>query len=83
MNGRCLNCRTRAVADRYRAEARSTAITRLAHLLGADVRVVVRLREGAIVLECSYAGQRPKLYREVVEPVRQGGRCFRVIGPEQ
>jgi hypothetical protein len=47
MNGRCLNCRTRAVADRHHREAGSTAFTCLAHLPeapGADVRVVVPAR---------------------------------------
>src|ERR1700716_3347548 len=35
MNGRCLNCRTRAVADRHHREAGSTAIACLAHLPGS------------------------------------------------
>ena len=37
---------------------------------GADVRVVIRLREGAILLEATNNGQRLELYREDVAPHR-------------
>jgi hypothetical protein len=36
----------------------------------ADVRVVIRLREGAILLEATNNGQRLELYREDVTPHR-------------
>jgi hypothetical protein len=43
---------------------------------------VVRLREGAVVLECSDAGQRLELHREQVEALRPVDE-LRAIGPEQ
>ena len=54
-----------AAVDRHLLEA-----------LGADVRVVVRLREGAIVIECSNAGQRLELHRERVEALRPVDDAF-------
>ena len=41
--------------------------------VGADVRVVIRLREGAILLEATNNRQRLELYREDVAPHRPGG----------
>jgi hypothetical protein len=70
-----------AAADRHR-KAGSTAIICLAHLLealGADVRVVAR--EGAIVLECSNAGQRLELHREQVEALRPVDDAFGQLDP--
>lgn len=43
---------------------------------------MVRLREGAIVLECSNAGQQLELHREQVEALRPVDE-LREIGPEQ
>jgi hypothetical protein len=37
---------------------------------GADIRVVMRLREGALILEGSKNGKRFEFYREDVEPLR-------------
>lgn len=37
---------------------------------GADIRVVARLREGALILEGSKGRKRFEFYREDVEPVR-------------
>jgi len=64
MNGRCLNCRTRAVADRHHRESWinsnylpcTLAWKRLELMFGSWC-----LREGAIVLECNNAGQGLKL----------------------
>ncbi len=73
MNGRCLNCRTRAVADRHHRESWINSNYLPCTLAWKCLELMFGswcLREGAIVLECSNAGQGLKLHREQVEALR-------------
>jgi len=54
------------VAARQLDQERFEALRACLRADGADVRVVIRLREGAILLEATNNGQRLELYREDV-----------------